>query len=104
MILPSLSLLIHFMFIINNNVGSDSKSHVENTTQQHSPLLFRRRRTSPLNRLLCSRHQKYEIMYHPVHLEYYLNPNDVARRIARVIANFEGIQNVEKMNLNSQFW
>ncbi len=43
-------------------------------------------------------------MYHPVHLEYYLNPNDVARRIARVIANFEGIQNVEKMNLNSQFW
>lgn len=43
-------------------------------------------------------------MYHPHDQEYYLNPNDVARRIARVIANFEGIQNVEKMNLNTQFW
>ena len=36
--------------------------------------------------------------------EYYLNPNEVSRRIARVIANFDGVKNVEKMNLNTQFW
>jgi hypothetical protein len=26
--------------------------------------------------------------------EYYLNPNEVARRISRVIANFDGVRNV----------
>lgn len=26
--------------------------------------------------------------------EYYLNPNEVARRISRLIANFDGVKNV----------
>jgi hypothetical protein len=33
-----------------------------------------------------------------------MNPNEVARRIARVIAHFDGAKNVESMNLNTQWW
>ena len=35
---------------------------------------------------------------------YYLNPNEVGRRISRIIAHFDGAKNVQKMNLNTQFW
>jgi acyl carrier protein len=28
----------------------------------------------------------------------------VARRISRIMAHFQGIQNIEKMNLNTQWW
>lgn len=33
-----------------------------------------------------------------------MNPNEVARRIARIIAHFDGVKNVESMNLRTQWW
>jgi hypothetical protein len=35
---------------------------------------------------------------------YYIDPNEVARRISRVIAHFDGVKNVEKMTLKTQWW
>jgi len=33
-----------------------------------------------------------------------MNPNEVARRIARIMANYDNCKNIEKMTLNTQWW
>lgn len=33
-----------------------------------------------------------------------MNPNEVARRIATIMANYDNCKNVEKMTLNTQWW
>ena len=52
---------------------------------------------------LLSRKVRNQVFF-SVDSGYYLNPNEVARRISRIIAHFEGAKNVQKMNLNTQFW